>query len=574
MIRTIETGRTVMQKPVRLLPGVTIVAFQWVVRFVIPLIFPKAMAIGVFGGILAGLAVIVWWIFFSRAPRIERWSAPILVFAALFGTTFLLDESIKTAMMGLMFIIYSIPVISLAFVIWAVASRKLSIAIRRVTMVLTIILASGFWIFIRTNGMDGNGRHDLAFRWAKTEEDLLPERIAKVSANKTESGTHIDQNIIWPGFRGNNRDGVVYGTTISTNWSQFPPAEIWRRPVGPGCSSFAVHGNLLYTQEQRGENEVVSCYNLTNGKPVWQHSDKARFYDSHAGAGPRSTPTLSGNRIYTLGATGILNVLDANDGSVIWTRNAANDNRVKAIPWGFAGSPLVVSDLVIVSISGNLAAYDTVSGNPRWSEPDTVSSYSSPHLLNFKGTSQILFMNDAGAISVDPASGKKLWEYPWRIDGRILQPALLDNGDLLFSAENKSIRRVAVENAPEGYTVKELWNSSEIKVNFNDFVIHKGYGYSFDGPSIACIDLKDGRRLWRGARYRGFILLLADQDLLLILTEKGELALVKADSNKFTELSLIPAINGKTWNHPVLVGNILIVRNAQEMAAFRLPMRD
>jgi outer membrane protein assembly factor BamB len=252
---------------------------------------------------------------------------------------------------------------SLAFVIWAFASRKLYTAIRRVTMVLTILLASGFWIFLRTNGMNGDGRHDLAWRWSITEEDRLLEQADIDSSSSTASGSPNDQIIIWPGFRGPNRDGVVYGTTIRTDWAQSPPAEIWRRSVGPGCSSFAVRGNLLYTQEQRGEYEQVSCYDLTNGKPVWQHRDKVRFYDSHAGAGPRSTPTLSGNRVYTLGATGILNVLDANDGSVIWTRNAANENEVKAIPWGFTGSPLVVSDLVVVAISGKLAAYDTVSGN-------------------------------------------------------------------------------------------------------------------------------------------------------------------------------------------------------------------
>jgi outer membrane protein assembly factor BamB len=348
---------------------------------------------------------------------------------------------------------------------------------------------------------------------------------------------------------------------------------MWRRPIGPGCSSFAVLGNLLYTQEQRGEYEVVSCYDLKNGEPVWIHRDEARFYDSHAGPGPRSTPTIVGGRLYTLGATGILNVLDAGNGSPIWSRNAASDNAVEVLPWGFTSSPLIVGDAVIVALSGKLAAYDSANGKPLWSGSDGGPSYSSPHPMTIGGVFQVLLMSKEGAVSVEPSSGQKLWNYSWSTDDRILQPALISDGDLLLSGDGfKGIRRIRVSHNQGEWAVEELWKSRQMKLNFNDFLIHEGHAYGFDGPRIACINIEDGKRTWKGSRYGGWLLLLADQDLLLVLSEKGELALVPAVPDQFTELSRFPAIKGKTWNHPVLAGDILVVRNAQEMAAFRLPI--
>ena len=419
--------------------------------------------------------------------------------------------------------------------------------------------------------MTGEGHHELAFRWAKTDEERLLAQSVNEKSEFVSEKSNGGSTLGWFGFRGANRDGVVHGVRIRTDWKSNPPLEIWSRAVGPGCSSMAIAGNLLYTQEQRGEFETVSCYDLKNGKPVWKHQDKARFWDAHAGAGPRSTPTIAGNRVYTLGATGILNVLDTGNGSVIWSRDAASDTDIKPPNWGFSGSPLVLSDMVVVALAGKLAAYDLATGKPRWFGEDGGSGYSSPQLLNISGVAQVLLMSKAGALSVDPTSGKKLWEYYWPIEDRILQPAVLENGDLLLTEEYKNIRRVSVSLEGKEWKTRDIWTSQDLKSVFNDHIIHKGYLYGFDGPYMACVDLRDGKRIWRGDRYQGYTLLLADQDMMLVLTEKGEVALVSASPDEFTEISKFQAINGKTWNHPAIAGNILLVRNAMEMAAFLLP---
>ncbi len=566
------------QKSLRLWPGVVSVVLQWLAWIVVPIVVPGAGAavIGVLGGLLGGLVVVAWWAFFSRAPRFERWGAVVLMVVAMVATTRLLHESVATGNMGFQFFFYVIPVLSLAFVVWAVAGRGLSDGPRRATMVATILLACGVFALLRSDGITGDGAAEFAWRWAETSEERLLAQASNEPAALPSVPATAETGADWPGFRGPDRDGIIRGVRIETDWSASPPVELWRRPIGPGVSSFAVRGDLLYTHEQRGEDEVVACYNVTTGEPVWRHRDATRFWDSYVGAGPRATPALSDGRVYTFGATGILNALDAGDGAVVWSRNAASDTDAKLPFWGFVSSPLVVDDVVIVH-AGALVAYDLATGDPRWFGPASGESYSSPHLLTLDGVAQILLMTPSGATSVAPADGTLLWEHPWPGIG-IVQPALTADGDVLISMINNAAmpigtRRIAVAHGPGGWTIEERWTSTRLKPSFSAVVVHEGHAFGFDGRFFACIDVEDGKRKWKGGRYgSGQLVLLPDQDLLLVLSEKGELALVVATPDQFTELVRFPAIEGKTWNQPVLAGDILLVRNAQEMAAFRLSL--
>ena len=576
------------RRPLRLWPGVAIVVLQWLARFVVPVVAPDAMQYGVMAGMLGGVAVVFWWLFFSRAPWVERLGAVALMAAALVTGSWLVHESVATGMMGMMFPLYAIPVLSLAFVAWAVLGRDLTGRNRWLTMAIAIFVSCLVWTLVRTGGFTTDLDHDFAWRWAETAEDRLladsadePIGAASVAPAAGDGAVGVDPS--WPGFRGPDRDGLVPvgvapGKRIATDWSTHPPEELWRRPIGPGWSSFAVDGHFIFTQEQRGDEEVVSCYHAETGEPVWMHRDDARFWESNGGAGPRATPMLHQGRVYTLGGTGILNALDARDGSVIWSRNAAEDTGMAVPMWGISGSPLVYDDaiadgLVIVAASGALVAYDLDTGEPRWTGPSAGEGYSSPHLVEIDGVTQVLQLNGDGLVSVSPTDGALLWQHD-RSGYPIVQPALTETGDVLISVDDRSgLRRLTPKHGSDGWSVEEGWTSIGLKPYSSDFVVHKGHAYGFDGNILACIDLKDGQRKWKGGRYGlGQLVLLADQDLMVVVSEKGNLTLVRATPDSFEELAKLPIFKGKTWNHPVLVDDLLLIRNSEQMAAFRLPL--
>lgn len=566
------------RKSLGLWPGVIAAGLLLLVRFVLPVVVPEALMFAVMGGLVGTLAILVWWLFFSRAPWLERVGAVVLMVVALYATSRLVHKSIANGMMGMMLYIYAIPVLSLALVAWAVASRRLADGPRRASMIVAILMACGAFTLLRTGGMSGGGDSDFHWRWSPTPEERLLARTGDEPSALASAATVTNKPADWPGFRGPDRNGVVRGVRIKTDWAASPPVELWRQPVGPGWSSFAVSGDLFYTQEQRGDDEVIACYKLSTGGPVWKHRDTARFWESNAGAGPRGTPTLSNGRLYALGATGILNALDAASGAVVWSRNAAADTGKKIPGWGFAGSPLVVDDLVIVATAGRLVAYDIATGNQRWLGPAGGGGYSSPHRATIDGVAQILLLSGAGAIGVAPADGTALWQHGWPGDG-IVQPAFTAEGDVLlgsgsgFGGGKIGVRRLAIRHGAGEWIVEERWTSNGLKPYFNDFVVHRGNAFGFDGSFLACIGLEDGKRKWKDGRYgNGQLVLLPDQDLLLVLSEQGELALVGATPDQFRELARFPAIKGKTWNHPVLVGDRLLVRNSEEMAAFRLSL--
>ena len=265
---TTEIAIAPPRKSLRLWPGVIAVVLQWLGWFLLPVVLPQAAFIGLLMGVLGGLAILLWWLLFSRAPWVERIAAPLLIVGALILTKRVVHPSIAGGGMGMLLYILAIPVFGLALVAWAVLTRRFTAGARRVALLATILLGCAVFMVIRTGGLTAEFDNDFHWRWSKTPEQKLLALASEETAAPVNTPAPTTAESGWSGFRGPQRDSVVHGVRIKTDWSANQPVELWRRPVGPAWSSFAVYNGRLYTQEQRGEEEIVACHDLSTGKPV------------------------------------------------------------------------------------------------------------------------------------------------------------------------------------------------------------------------------------------------------------------------------------------------------------------
>jgi outer membrane protein assembly factor BamB len=355
-----------------------------------------------------------------------------------------------------------------------------------------------------------------------------------------------------------------------------PPREVWRRPIGAGWSSFIAVGDYLFTQEQRGDEELVTCYEASTGAPVWKNAVQAAFKDS-MGLGPRATPAYAGGRLYTQGCTGILQCLDAATGETLWRRDLKDDAERDVPMYGFCSSPLAAGPLVIAFAGrgeGNgLIAYDRITGEEAWRAGELGGGYCSPMIDVVCGAPQVVMASNGGLEAFAPETGNRLWAYAWKSAKypRSVQPVVWNEEHVLLPATTGTgTRLVHVKAEESGWGADEVWTCEKFRPYFNNGVFHKGCYYGYDGERLACLDLETGERLWKGESFSGQLLLLADMDVLLVLSEEGEAAFVPAVPDGFSVTARFQAINGKTWNHPVIAHGRLYVRNAEEAACFEL----
>ena len=570
----------------RLWPGIVIVVCLWLIQIwsiTGEFALIKFMLGKMISPIASILGLIIWWLFATRLRWNDRRLSTIVLAVVAIATPLIAGSNFPAMPM----MIYAIPILSTVWVAWLVLTIPLSWPIRQYGLACLFVLIGAVCSMLRLDGMDGSFAAEFHWRWEPTgEAQLLSELTTPRATSSVKDAVQALQPTDWPCFRGPNRDGKVYGVSITTDWEANPPKELWRHRIGPGWSSFAVVGPRVFTQEQRGEQELVVCYEARTGAEVWSHSNATRFTEVVAGAGPRATPTFHEGRIYSCGANGALNCLNAETGKLIWTQDIKVDTKAKVPQWGFSSSPLVTNNLVTVFAGGpdgkSLVAYHIEDGKLAWTAGTGLLSYCSPETVVIDDVEQILFPTEDGLTSFEPATGQVLWLHEWPAPGiaRVAQPAQVAKDQILIgTGMNLGLRRITVTKNGESWSTQENWTSKEIKPYFNDFVISDHQIYGFDGPVFMSLNADDGKKTWKtrgsGKGYgTGQVLLLADQKLLLVLTEVGEIALVEANPKEFREIAKIPAISGKTWNHPVISGNILFVRNGEEAAAFELTLKS
>ena len=571
----------------RLWPAVVILLVQWACIKLPGLLIPGEITqfyFVFFGPMVTTLLFVVWWMFFSRA----RWSDRLLGLGVAAGLGVIASFCFHPTVGFMGLIMFAIPVVTTVWVGWLLVTRSSNRPARRLGLLFALILAWIYPTLLRLDGVDGSFTAAVSYRWQPTSEALFLEEMARKGKSAEAIPGAASKAIVlqpgdWPGFRGPNRDSRLPGVRIATDWQSRPPKQLWKQRVGPGWSSFAVIGNRLYTQEQRGEDEAVMCYEADTGKTLWEHHDTARFTETVSGPGPRSTPTFYEGKIYALGAKGRLVCLDAATGNLLWTKNIVADSGSEAKPtevpmWGFSSSPLIVKNVVTVFAGGasgkSILGYNAETGDLYWSAGDGVSSYSSTQLLRVGGVESVALNTEVGLSAFEPLTGKALWQYPWdNAKGmpRVVQPSQVGDSEVLVGTVDNGTRRVKIARDGDKWDTSEVWTTKAIKPYFSDFVVHKDHAYGFDGIFFTCVNLADGKLKWKARGYgSGQVLLLPDQDLLVILSEKGETALVEARPEAHKELCKLPMIKGKTWNHPVIAHGKLFVRNDEEAACFQL----
>jgi outer membrane protein assembly factor BamB len=569
----------------RIWPGVLIVAAYWawfiLLNEVLDLVISMGFMLTALGVLLSLLLFFIWWLAASRVPLTDRFLVLAVAIGGAIVTALVSTQTLGAT--GALF--FGLPAMITVWSIYLVLSGGLAWPKRRVGLLLAILALWGGVSLTRIDGVEGKlsltkGVH---FRWTPTaEQEYLAERSAKAPVKAAAATETASEPLVltagdWPGFRGPSAQGAQEHPPIATNWSETPPKLAWKRRIGPAWSSFVVIGDKLFTQEQRGEDEATVCLDSATGDELWAHIDKARFWDGQAGAGPRATPTFHDGKLYTFGATGLLDCLDAATGKLLWQRDVVAETKAPLPMWGFSSSPLIASGVAIVYAGGpeerGLVAYDANTGEPAWHAPSGPISYSSAQEITVDGQKQVLLLSDTGVIAVDPANGKTLWNYDAPANGiwRVVQPRQFKDGQVLVGSEDLGLRLLNIARDGEKWAVTEQWNTKNMRPAFNDYVVVDDVAYGFDKGMFCATDLVSGKRLWKGGRYGfGQVLLLNPQKLLVVLSEQGEVVLLAANPKKLEELGRFPAITGKTWNHPVVVRNRLYVRNDTEIAAFEL----
>lgn len=531
------------------------------------------------------------------------WSAPallilsMLVIIAARATA----EQFDFAIANIVTLISGFVFYMTALVLWlrlGKTSKRFKLA---VVLAPVVLIAIGL-VFFKPIGVDSELIPRFRYRWAKAVETKAVETMAVAEKSDVDKGAGAEVNLStmaqqgpndYAGFMGTDRRATLPNVQLvdPKTWSENRPELLWKRDIGAGWSAFSVVGEVAVTLEQQEENEVLQAYVLKTGEPLWKVEWNSKHSTSLGGLGPRSTPVIANGIVYAQGANGYLVAAKLDTGEKLWDKQLLEVAGVELaeaeqeVAWGRSSSPLVVEGNVIVPLGGagnkmtTLICFDAVSGEEKWRSGDQQVSYASPTLMVLQGVPQIVSVNNSSVTAHRLDNGEILWNADWpgasNGPANVSQPVAIDSERVLLSkAYGSGAKMLKVKHDDkDNWQVEDVWqNSSVLKTKFTNVVVHDGYAYGLSDGILECVDLNNGERKWKSKRYRhGQIMLIGDH--LLIVAEDGSVAIGIANPDKFAEAFRFQAIEGMTWNNPALAGDLLLVRNGEQAACYRLPIQ-
>ncbi len=374
----------------------------------------------------------------------------------------------------------------------------------------------------------------------------------------------------WAQWRGPTRDGISTETGWTHQWGAAGPKLLWKKSLGIGCSGFTAVGDRVYTIGNTNDTDTVFCLDAATGKELWKHSYPQPLDPNMFEGGPGCSPAIDGPRVYTLARHGLLLCLE--EGRVVWSKHLVKDFGAKQPTWGYANSPLVLGDMLLLDVGAKGAsavALNKLTGEIIWKAGDEPASYSSPIVITPGDNPSVAFFNAFGLVVRTARDGRELWRFPWKTSYDVNAATPIPVGDAVFisSGYNHGAALVrAVGGKPE-----VVWESKAMRNQINSSVLWQGHVYGFDESSFNCLDVQTGAVKWKKPGLGKGSLILADGKLV-ILSEKGQLVVARPSPEKFESLAEAQVLGkDRCWVVPTLShGRIFVKNNLGETAAYDL----
>ena len=389
----------------------------------------------------------------------------------------------------------------------------------------------------------------------------------------------------WPQWRGPSRNGISEETDILKKWPASGPRIMWRIPIGAGYSGISVSGNAAYTMWDADGEQLLLRLDILTGKEIWRQKISQTF-DSSWGNGPRSSPAVSDGLVYAISADGKMVAVSVQSGQLRWKHDLIMEFGGRIPSYGYASSPLVEKDKIFVEVGAEdsaFMAFDKKNGAVIWNSQTDQPAYSSPIAISLNGQRQILFWSASGFHAVNPENGTLLWQHPWQtscpstgIPVNSMTPIFIGPDKIFISNGYGTWVGSAVfqiQHAENTFLPKTLWQTKKMKNLINSSVFYKGHIYGFDKGIFKCIETKAGEVKWQARGFqRGSLILVAGH--LIVLGERGKLALVEANPDRYVEKASVQIMDGRCWTAPSLADGRLYLRNSEEMLCLDFTMEQ